>query len=111
MTKDQYFEMCEMMGYEPNDKDIPVELDDFPSEVQTAFQVYQVLQDHWEGMSGTYMGKNLTGVKDILDIFEVDPLDRKLILELIGMIDRERMIQYDAKRKQEESLKETKSPP
>lgn len=111
MTKDQYFEMCEMMGYEANDKDIPVEVTDFPPEVQTAFEVYQVLQDHWEGMSGTYMGKNLTGVKDILDIFEVDPLDRKLILELINLIDRERMIQYDVKRKQEESLKETKSPP
>lgn len=111
MTKDQYFEMCEMMGYEPNDKDIPVEIDDFPPEVQTAFEIYQLLQDHWEGMSGTYMGKNLTGIKDVFDIFEVEVVDRKPILELINLIDRERILQYDAKRKQEESLKEVKSPP
>jgi hypothetical protein len=111
MTKDQYFEMCEMMGTDVFEEEIPVELNDFPAEVQTAFEVYQVLQDHWEAMSGTYMGKNLTGVKDILDIYEVEHTDRKLILELINLIDRERMIQYDAKRKQEDSLKSSKSPP
>lgn len=110
MTKDQYFEMCEMMGYEPNDKEIPVEIGDFPPEVQTAFEVYQVLQDHWEGMSGTYMGKNLTGLGEILDVYEVEKSDRKLILELINLIDRERIIQYDKKRKQEEDLKSQKSP-
>lgn len=111
MTKDQYFEMCEMMGTDPKEEQVPVELADFPLEVQTAFEVYQTLQDHWEGMSGTYMGKNLTGLKDVLDILEVDRSDRKLILELISLIDRERMVQYDQKRKQEDSLKETKSPP
>lgn len=111
MTKDQYYEMCEMMGTEPREEEAPVELADFPSEIQTAFEVYQVLQDHWEGMSGTYMGKHLTGVKDIFDIFEVETSDRKLILELISLIDRERMTQYELKRKQEDSLKEAKSPP
>lgn len=110
MTKDQYFEMCEMMGTEPVDSEIPVELDDFPDEVQTAFQIYQVLQDHWEGMSGTYMGKNLTGLGDIFDVYEVEKCDRKLVLELINLIDRERMSQYETKRKQEESLKAQKSP-
>lgn len=110
MTKETYFEMCEMMGTDVIEEDIPVELGDFPPEVQTAFEVYQVLQDHWEGMSGTYMGKNLTGFKDILDIFEVEHWDRKITLELINLIDRERMTQYDAKRKQEESLKSKKSP-
>jgi len=110
MTKDQYFEMCEMMGDQPVDDDIPVELADFPAEVQTAFEVYQVLQDHWEGMSGTYMGKNLTGIKDILDIFEVENQDRKTVLEFINLIDRERMTQYDNKRKQEDSIKSKKSP-
>lgn len=110
MTKENYFEMCEMMGTEPQETDIPVEISDFPDEVQIAFQVYQVLQDHWEGMSGTYMGKNLTGLGEILDVYEVEKSDRKLILELINLIDRERMIQYDEKRKQEDSLKSQKSP-
>lgn len=110
MTRDQYFEMCEMMGTQPQEADIPVELSDFPDEVQTAFQVYHVLQDHWEGMSGTYMGKNLTGLGEVLEVYEVEKSDRKLILELINLIDRERMVQYEAKRKQEEDLKSQKSP-
>ena len=111
MTKDQYYEMCDMMGTPPIDSEIPIELSDFPDEVQTAFQVYQILQDHWEGMSGTYMGKNLTGIGEIFDVYEVEKNDRRLILELINLIDRERMTQYDIKRKQEESLKAQKSPP
>lgn len=111
MTKDQYYEMCDMLGTDPKEDEVPVELDDFPSEVQTAFEVYQVLQDHWEGMSGTYMGKHLSGIRDIFDIFEIEHSDRKLILELISLIDRERINQYEVKRKQQESLKETKSPP
>ena len=110
MTKDSYFEMCEMMGTEPVEEDIPVEISDFPDEVQVAFQVYQALQDHWEGMSGTYMGKNLTGIVDIMELYEVDKDTRKQTLEFITMIDRERMTQYDQKRKQEESLKSQQSP-
>lgn len=101
--------MCEMLGSEPQESDIPVELSDFPDEVQTAFQVYQVLQDHWEGMSGTYMGKNLTGLSEVFDVYEVPKTDRKMVLEFIHLIDRERMTNLDQKRKQEESLK-TKSP-
>lgn len=110
MTKESYFEMCELLGTEPKESDIPIELDDFPDEVQTAFQIYHVLQDHWEGMSGTYMGKILTGIADIMELYEVDRDLRKQILELITMIDRERMAQHDAKRKQEDSLKAQQSP-
>ena len=43
MTKEQYFEMCEMLGSQPVDSEIPVELDDFPVEVQQAFLVYKQL--------------------------------------------------------------------
>lgn len=110
MTKDQYYEMCEMMRTAPREEEIPLELDDFPGEVQTAFQIYQILQDHWDGMSGTYMGKNLNGLGEILEIYEVEQSDKKLILELIAIIDRERSLQIDQKRKQEESLKNQKAP-
>ena len=30
MTKEAYFEMCEMLGSEPLESEIPLELDDFP---------------------------------------------------------------------------------
>lgn len=59
MDKQAYFEMCEMLGSEPIDDEIPVEADDFPELVQKALHIYSYLPDIWEGMSGTYMGKDL----------------------------------------------------
>lgn len=88
MTKDSYFEMCEMLGTEPLDSEVPVEYDDFPVEVQEAIRIYNNLQDNWDYMGGNYIGKNLNGFKDILTIFEVDPQDYRSVYELIMRIDR-----------------------
>lgn len=110
MTKEAYFEMCEMYGAEPIESDIPVEIGDFPEEVQTAFQIYQLLQDRWEGMSGTYMGKDLAAISNIFEIFEIQKSDRKTYLEYISIIDRERISVMDIRRKQEESLRNKESP-
>lgn len=88
MTKDTYFEMCELLGNQPIDSEIPVEYDDFPVEVQEAIRIYNNLQDNWDYMGGNYIGKNLNGFKDILSIFEVDPQDYRAVYELIMRIDR-----------------------
>lgn len=88
MTKETYFEMCEALGSEPIDSEIPVEYDDFPLEVQEAIRIYNNLQDNWDYMGGNYIGKNLNGFKDILSIFEVDPQDYRAVYELIMRIDR-----------------------
>ena len=88
MNKDSYFEMCEALGSEPIDSEIPVEYDDFPVEVQEAIRIYNNLQDNWDYMGGNYIGKNLNGFKDILSIFEVDPQDYRAVYELIMRIDQ-----------------------
>jgi len=88
MTKDTYLEMCELLGNEPIDSEIPAEYDDFPVEVQEAIKIYNNLQDNWDYMGGNYIGKNLTGFKDILSIFEVHPEDHRAVYELIMRIDR-----------------------
>ena len=88
MTKDRYFDMCESLGSEPLDSEIPIEYDDFPLEVQEAIRIYNNLQDNWDYMGGNYIGKNLNGFKDILSIFEVDPEDHRAVYELIMRIDR-----------------------
>lgn len=110
MTKEDYFDMCEMMGTQPVDSEIPVEISDFPIEFQTAFEIYYNLQDHWEGMSGTYMGKNTVGIGSIFDIFEIPIQERRTYLEYISLIDSERIKTIENKRKQEDSLKSKKSP-
>lgn len=87
MTREKYFEMCEMLGSEPAENEIPVEYDDFPLEVQQTFNVYRMLKDEWEGFNGLYLGKSFIGLTEILDYMEIDHSDRKLTVQLIKLID------------------------
>lgn len=87
MTKQQYFDMCDQLGTEPVDSEIPVELDDFPTIVQQALLVYRMLRDEWEGFNGLYLGKSYQGLSEILMYTEVDPEDNKIVLTLIKLID------------------------
>lgn len=88
MTKEAYFEMCEMMGSEPVEREIPVEFEDMTLEVQEALRIYNNLQDSWDYMGGNYIGKNIAGFRDILEIFDIPPEDHRSIYELVMQIDR-----------------------
>lgn len=90
MTRDQYFEMCEALGSEPDEEEIPVEMEDFPAEVQEAIGVYYKLRDEWDTFNGNYMGKSYVGLSDILDILEIEKKDRKYILEWVSIMDSTR---------------------
>lgn len=90
VTKQSYFEMCEMLGTEPIDSDIPVELEDFPIEVQQAFNVYKMLRDEWDTMSGSYLGKSFIGIRDLLETAEIEPEDQKFMVMLVRLIDQVR---------------------
>lgn len=101
MTKETYFELCEALGSDPIEEEIPVEYEDFPHEVQEAISVYYKLRDEWDTMSGTYMGKSYAGFSDILDILEIPKEDRKYLLDWLAVMDAERCkILADAKPKQ-----------
>lgn len=101
MTKQQYFEMCEMMGNEPIESEIPVDFEDFPLEVQQAFNAYRMLRDEWDTMNGNYLGKSLIGVKDVLEATEIELSDQKFIIMLIRMIDTVRSDEINNKKKME----------
>lgn len=88
MTKEQYFDMCEQLGSEPIESQIPVEYEDLLVEIQEALRIYNVLQDNWDYMNGNYIGKILIGFKDVLEIFEIPREDYKSIYEIIIQIDR-----------------------
>jgi len=101
MTKDLYFEMCESMGNEPVEEEIPVEIDDFPDEVQDAINLYYKLRDNWDTMNGVYLGKSYTGLRDILDILEIASEDRKYVLDWIGVMDAARSKAIDLQKPEE----------
>ena len=90
MTKEAYFEMCEALSSEPIEEEIPVEMDDFPDEVQEAVGIYYKMRDEWDTMNGIYLGKSFAGFKDLLDIMEVPFEDRKYLLEWITIMDASR---------------------
>lgn len=76
-------------------------MDMFPYEVQMAFFVHSLLQDTWDGMNGFYMGKNLSGLGELLDIYEVE--DKKTTVYFLSIIDNERMssVNEEVRRKQQ----------
>ena len=90
MTKEAYFEMCEELGTEPVDDEIPVDFEDFFIDVQEALGIYQKLRDEWDTMNGNYLGKNYAGLIDLLELLDVPVEDRRTQYELIGIIDRHR---------------------
>jgi hypothetical protein len=90
MTKSAYFEMCEMLGSEPVDDEIPIDYEDFYVDVQEALGIYQKLKDEWDTMNGVYLGKSYAGILDIFTILEVPVEDHKTLYNLIGIIDTHR---------------------
>lgn len=50
---------------------MPLTSSDFPEEVQVAFFIFSMLSDRWDGMSGTYLGKDWSIVFQLFDLYEV----------------------------------------
>ena len=74
---------------------MPLEPSDFPEEVQVAFFMFSLLPDHWEGMSGTYMGKYWDGIEYYFKLYEVQ--DRKTILHLMELYEN-KLVSYRAEK-------------
>ena len=90
MTKAAYFEMCEALGSEPIEEEIPVDYEDLFVDVQQAMGIYYKLRDEWDTMNGNYLGKNYAGILDIFSILDVPVEDHKTMFDLIGIIDAHR---------------------
>jgi len=79
--------MCEMLGSEPIESEMPVEISDFPEEVRQAFNIYSLLRDIWEGMSGSYMGKDYGNMFEYYRMYMIDTEDYLFYTSLLQDID------------------------
>ena len=102
MSQDQYIDMCEQMGWEINENDIPKDPSVFALEVQQALLLLNILPDKWEGMSGTWMGKDYAGLEAIMNIYEI--IDRRLVFDLVQLGENEMGKYYAQKQKERDSL-------
>lgn len=83
--------MCEMLGSEPVESEIPVELSDFPSEIQQAFTIYGMLSDIWDPMGGSYLGKDYANVFDFFSLYEIQNKQEQLFyISVLKEIDSSR---------------------
>jgi len=87
MTTEKYFMMCEQLGKEPLEEEVPATFEDFPYVVQTAMNIHAVLPDKWEGFSGTYMGKEYVLLPYLADVvYKVD--NKAQLVQFVTLIDR-----------------------
>lgn len=89
MTKESYYEICELLGSEPIDSEIPVEYEDLLLDIQEAMLVYRMLPDNWDVMNGTYTGKNYIGILDILSLYGIE--DAKTTFMILRKLDESRI--------------------
>ena len=90
MTKESYLEMCEMLHSEPIESETPVELSDFPYEVRTCFNIYSLLRDIWDTMSGQYMGKDYSNIFEYYKMYMIEPADYLFYTSMLQEIDAAR---------------------
>ena len=72
MTQEQYLLMCEQMGWDPDEEEMPLEMGDLSYEAQIALILFNVLPDKIEGMNGIWLGKDFAGLGDIMELYGIE---------------------------------------
>lgn len=101
ITLEQYLSICEQTQQEPDPERMPVDDSMFPFEVQQALFVHSLLPDRWDGMSGSYMGKDWAALQGLLDIYEIE--DKKSVAYFLKHIEAQNMasVNKELKRKRD----------
>lgn len=90
MTKERYLELCEELGSEPVDSEMPLDLYDMPVEVEQAYHVYSILPANFDSFSGVYYGKYLDQAPKLMELMCVEPKQEIMkVLILIDSVERE----------------------
>lgn len=98
MSKDQYYLMCEQMGWEPKEEEIPFDASELSEEVQQSLILLNSLPDLWDGMSGTWLGKDYSGLAAIMEIYNIE--DKQTVFELLKVAEDELSKYYTQKQKE-----------
>ena len=84
MTRDRYLEMCEQMGKEPNENEIPPDWEDFPNTMQSAINIFNMLGDRVFPEIG-YVGKDYTNLTHYIDVYEIE--DKEFLMDTLHWLD------------------------
>ena len=84
MTRERYLKMCDQLGQEPDEDEIPPAWEDFPEVVLDALNTFNCLGDRMYPEIG-YMGKDFTNLGYYISIYEV--IDKELFLEILTWLE------------------------
>jgi hypothetical protein len=98
--------MCELLGSEPVESEIPIDREDLNIDTQLALHVYDKLPANWEGFSGQYMGKDLSLIPILVKQYKYDETLINYVWEIIPIIDN--IVSKDIAQKQKSRSKSTK---
>tara|TARA_B100002003_G_C13960935_1_gene465473 strand:+ start:12 stop:467 length:456 start_codon:yes stop_codon:yes gene_type:complete len=82
---EEYLIVCERLGKTPDPNKMPVNMGIFPYEVQLAFLLHNLMPDRWEGMSGSYLGKDWSPVDALLKAYKIK--DAITVLFFLKVVD------------------------
>ena len=69
------------MGWEPKEEELPQDGTNLSLECQQTLTILNALPDNWEGMNGSWLGKDYSGLSAVMDIYEVE--SRREVFELL----------------------------
>ena len=98
--------LCEQLGQDPDPNKVPLEASAFPYEVQVAFFMFDLLSDRWDGMSGTYLGKDWSSADFLFKIYHFD-VNKKDVIYFAKLY--ENLVISDRMQKQKSKEKRAKS--
>jgi hypothetical protein len=106
MNTEQYLQMCEQMGWEPKEEEMPIDPGSLSEDCQYVLLIINALPDIWEGMSGSWLGKDYSGLEAIMNIYEID--NRRAVFELLQIGEQQLSTFYKQKQKENSSKKGAK---
>ena len=79
MTRERYLEMCEQMGNDPLEEEIPPDLEDLPEIVNLAVNTFNMLGDRRYTVIG-YVGKDYTNLKYYIELYGIEDIEYFMVL-------------------------------
>lgn len=79
--------MCEMMGSEPVEEEMPYDREDLTLDTQLIFTIYDKLPAKWEGFSGQYLGKDLLLLDTLFKHYKLEKYEKNYAWDVIPIID------------------------
>ena len=86
---------------------MPPTPEDYPMEVQVAFLLHDLLPDRWDGMSGSYLGKDYSSLAILLDTWEVE--DKQTCIYFIKHIEARNMDKLNKSIQRKQKANENKA--